>query len=70
MAAAQITAATVSSRSVPTFEGLRSSSVKIAAFVPLRQGLNQRVFRPVVVKAATVVAPKVLLLHFDLSPLF
>ncbi|XP_057545576.1 20 kDa chaperonin, chloroplastic-like [Amaranthus tricolor] len=58
MAAAQITAATVSSRSVPTFEGLRSSSVKIAAFVPLRQGLNQRVFRPVVVKAATVVAPK------------
>ncbi|KAL2932354.1 20 kDa chaperonin chloroplastic [Bienertia sinuspersici] len=58
MAAAQLTAATVSSRNLPTFEGLRPSTLKVAAFVPLRQGLSQRSFRPLVVKAATVVAPK------------
>lgn len=58
MAAAQLTAATVSSRGLPTFEGLRPSSINVAAFVPLRQGLSQRSFRPLVVKAATVVAPK------------
>ncbi|XP_056684518.1 uncharacterized protein [Spinacia oleracea] len=58
MAAAQLTAATVSSRCLPTFEGLRSSSFKVFAFVPSRQGLRQRSFRPLVVKTATVVPPK------------
>ncbi|XP_057537864.1 20 kDa chaperonin, chloroplastic-like [Amaranthus tricolor] len=65
MAAAQLTSATVSSRILPTFEGLRPSSVKINAFVPLRQGLNQKSFRPLVVRAATVVAPK----YTSLKPL-
>ena len=59
MAAAQLTTATVSGRCLPLFEGLKPSTVKIAGFVPLRQGLSQRSFRPLVVKAATVVAPKV-----------
>ncbi|XP_010687539.2 20 kDa chaperonin, chloroplastic [Beta vulgaris subsp. vulgaris] len=58
MAAAQLTATSVSSRGLPTFEGLRPSAIKIAAFAPLKQGLSQRCFRPLVVKAATVVAPK------------
>lgn len=58
MAATQLTAMTVPSRSLATFEGLRPSTVKIAAFAPLKQGLGQRSFRPLVVKAATVVAPK------------
>ncbi|CAO2841664.1 unnamed protein product [Amaranthus hypochondriacus] len=65
MAAAQLTSATVSSRNLPTFEGLRPSSVKINAFVSLRQGLNQKSFRPLVVRAATVVAPK----YTSLKPL-
>lgn len=58
MAAAQFTTATVSGRGLPIFEGLKPSTVKIAAFVPLRPGLSQRSFRPLVVKAATVIAPK------------
>ncbi|KAH9616754.1 hypothetical protein KSS87_012670 [Heliosperma pusillum] len=58
MAAAQLTSASVSSRGLPCFEGLRSSSIKIAAFVPLNKCLNGRSFSPLVVKAATVVAPK------------
>lgn len=66
MAAAQLTATSVSSRGLPTFEGLRPSAIKIAAFAPLKQGLSQRCFRPLVVKAATVVAPKVLLLVIDI----
>lgn len=41
------------------FEGLRSSPVKISSFVPLKQGgLNAWSFRPLVVKAATAIAPK------------
>lgn len=58
MAAAQFTTATVSGRGLTIFEGLKPSTVKIAAFVPLRPGLSQRSFRPLVVKAATVIAPK------------
>ncbi|GMH13770.1 hypothetical protein Nepgr_015611 [Nepenthes gracilis] len=57
MASAHLTASTVSTRSLPTFEGLRPSTVKIASFVPLKHGLTHRSFRPLVVKAATVVAP-------------
>uniref|UniRef100_A0A7C9FN54 20 kDa chaperonin, chloroplastic n=1 Tax=Opuntia streptacantha TaxID=393608 RepID=A0A7C9FN54_OPUST len=61
MAASQLTATTVLARSLPSFEGLRPSTVKIVSFVPLKQGLSQRCFRfrPLVVKAATVVATKV-----------
>ncbi|KAK9705636.1 hypothetical protein RND81_07G072400 [Saponaria officinalis] len=58
MAASQLTSATVSSRCFHSSEGLRSSSVKIASFVPLKSGYNQKSFTSLVVKAATVVAPK------------
>ncbi|KAL9242176.1 hypothetical protein vseg_016202 [Gypsophila vaccaria] len=59
MAASQLTSATVSSRCLPSFEGLRTSSVKVLSFVPsLKSGLNHKSYRSLVVKAATVVAPK------------
>lgn len=62
MATAQLTASsvTVSARNLASFEGLRPSTVKFASFGTLRTGaLTQRSFRGLVVKAATVVAPKV-----------
>lgn len=65
MAATQLTASpvTVSARSLASLEGLRASSVKFSSFGTLRPGtLRQSQFRPFVVKAAAVVAPKVLLL--------
>ncbi|GAB4853674.1 20 kDa chaperonin, chloroplastic [Ancistrocladus abbreviatus] len=58
MSSAQLTASTVLSRTLPTFDGLRPSTLKIASFVPLKLGLPQRSFRPLVVKSATLVAPK------------
>lgn len=60
MATAQLTASSISGRSLPAFEGLRPASVKFgpAGHVTL-PGVNQRSFRGLVVKAATVVAPKV-----------
>lgn len=61
MATAQLTASsvTVSARNLASFEGLRPSTVKFASFGTLRTGaLTQRSFRGLVVKAATVVAPK------------
>lgn len=57
MAASQLTTSTVSARSLPTFE-FRPSAPKVSSFAPLRQGLVHRSFRPLVVKAASVVAPK------------
>ncbi|KAK3004552.1 hypothetical protein RJ639_019058 [Escallonia herrerae] len=63
MAAAQLTASSISARSLlPSFDGLRLSTAKIASVAPLRQG---RSFRGLVVKAATVVAPK----YTSLKPL-
>lgn len=62
MATAQLSASsvTVSARSVASFEGLRPQTVKFASVGTLKAGaLNQRSFRSLVVKAATVVAPKV-----------
>ena len=55
------TAPTISTRSLPSFEGLRASTVRIpSAGLPLKaSGLTQRSFRSLVVRAATVVAPKV-----------
>ncbi|KAM7513506.1 hypothetical protein LguiA_003089 [Lonicera macranthoides] len=67
MATTQLTASSVSARNfLPTFEGLKSSNVRISSFAPLRQGgLSRRSFRGLVVKAATVVTPK----YTSLSPL-
>ncbi|KAL8158682.1 hypothetical protein V2J09_000219, partial [Rumex salicifolius] len=56
MASSQLTASTVSTRALPTFEGLRSSPIKLSSFVNLKQ--TGRTFRPLVVRAATVIAPK------------
>ncbi|KAL8504511.1 hypothetical protein ACS0TY_015899 [Phlomoides rotata] len=62
MAAAQLTSAasSISTKGFASFEGLRASqSVKISSFSPVRT------FRPLVVKAATTVAPK----YTSLKPL-
>ena len=64
MATAQLTAfsISVSARNLSSFEGLRASSVKFASFKPLvgvGLPLSRRSFQGLVVKAATVVAPKV-----------
>lgn len=70
MASAQLTASSISSLSFfPSFEGgLRPSNLKVSSFVPLREsgGISLRSSRRLVVKAATVVAPKVLLLFFTI----
>lgn len=61
MAAAQLGASSVSVsvRSL-SFEGLRPSTVKLANFGTLKAGgVSQRSLRGLVVKAATVVSPKV-----------
>ncbi|KAI5585124.1 hypothetical protein POPTR_006G138600v4 [Populus trichocarpa] len=61
MATAQLTASSisVSARNLSSFEGLRASNVKFASFKPAGGfALSQRPFRCLVVKAATVVAPK------------
>lgn len=65
MATAQLTASTISAKGFVSFDGLRAScsTVKISSFAPLRQnGLSKRSFRGLVVKAATVVTPKVVYL--------
>ncbi|GLU10178.1 hypothetical protein SLE2022_269980 [Rubroshorea leprosula] len=61
MAAAQLTASTmtVPARNFALFDGLRPSTVKFASFGTLRPGtLTHKSFKGLVVKAATVVAPK------------
>ncbi|KAF8027938.1 hypothetical protein BT93_E0768 [Corymbia citriodora subsp. variegata] len=66
MASGQLTAPTFSARLVPSFEGLRPSTVKFASVGPFNAGsLAQRSFRGLVVRAATVVAPK----YTSLKPL-
>ncbi|KAL4329180.1 hypothetical protein AHAS_Ahas13G0274300 [Arachis hypogaea] len=57
MATAQLTASSISSRNVSSFEGLRPSAVQFPSVVRIGT-LTQRSFRGLVVKAATVVAPK------------
>jgi chaperonin GroES len=77
MATAQLTASSISTRNLPSFQGLRSSAVKVGPSVGhlrVGSGLSQRAVRGLVVKAATVVTPKVLfsplISVFDLSVLF
>ncbi|KAF8042943.1 hypothetical protein BT93_A1316 [Corymbia citriodora subsp. variegata] len=60
MASGQLTAPTFSARLVPSFEGLKPPTLKFASVGPFKAGsLAQRSFRGLVVRAATVVAPKV-----------
>ncbi|KAK4344359.1 hypothetical protein RND71_037453 [Anisodus tanguticus] len=64
MATTQLTASSISAKGFASFEGLRSTSnLKVGSFAPLKQ--NSRLFRGLVVKAATVVAPK----YTSLKPL-
>ncbi|GMY36496.1 20 kDa chaperonin, chloroplastic-like [Fagus crenata] len=61
MATAQLTASSISTRNLPSFQGLRSSAVKVGPSVGhlrVGSGLSQRAVRGLVVKAATVVTPK------------
>ncbi|XP_065849145.1 20 kDa chaperonin, chloroplastic [Euphorbia lathyris] len=61
MAAAQLTASSVSvsARNFSAFEGLRPSSVKFPSIGTMNAaGVSHRSFRGLVVKAATLVAPK------------
>ncbi|KAL4284620.1 hypothetical protein GQ457_16G002260 [Hibiscus cannabinus] len=61
MATSQLTASSVtaSARNLASFEGLRPSAVKFVSFGTLKPGaLSHRSFKGLVVKAATVVAPK------------
>ncbi|VVB16843.1 unnamed protein product [Arabis nemorensis] len=63
MASTQLTASpvSVSARSLASLEGLRASSVKFSSFGTLKPGTFRQVqFRPLVVKAAVVIPPKVL----------
>ncbi|KAK7281329.1 hypothetical protein RIF29_09207 [Crotalaria pallida] len=59
MAATHLTASSISARNMVSFEGLRPSAVQFPCVGNVRVGnLTQRSFRGMVVKAATVVAPK------------
>ncbi|KAF5458702.1 hypothetical protein F2P56_022715 [Juglans regia] len=64
MATAQLTVSSISTRNLASFQGLRPTEA--AKFGPsvghltVGRGLSQRSFKGLVVKAATVVAPKVL----------
>ncbi|XP_028782726.1 20 kDa chaperonin, chloroplastic [Neltuma alba] len=59
MATAQLTASSFSTVNLPSFEGLRPSMVQCSVARHVRiGGLTQKSFRGLVVKAATVVAPK------------
>ncbi|GAB4838095.1 hypothetical protein Ancab_027626 [Ancistrocladus abbreviatus] len=69
MVAAWLIASTFLTRNLATFQRLRPSTLKIASFVPLRQGPIHWSFHPLVVKAYTVVALKVLVsLSVAISP--
>lgn len=60
MATTQLTASSISTRNFSSFEGLRTSSIQFRS-KNVRIGTStQRLFPSLVVKAATVVAPKVL----------
>ncbi|XP_043703810.1 20 kDa chaperonin, chloroplastic-like [Telopea speciosissima] len=58
MAALQLTGSSISTRGLPSFQGLRQSSVSVSVIAPPRVGFNQRRLRGLVVRAATTVAPK------------
>lgn len=62
MATSQLTASSISARSLPSFEGLRPSPIKFASTGHVSLvNLNQQSFRSLVVKAATLVASKVII---------
>ncbi|XP_061361527.1 20 kDa chaperonin, chloroplastic-like [Gastrolobium bilobum] len=66
MATAQLTASSISSRNLPSFEGFRPSALQFHSIRNIRFGnLTQRSFPSLVVKAVTVVAPK----HTSVKPL-
>ncbi|GAB4838097.1 hypothetical protein Ancab_027628 [Ancistrocladus abbreviatus] len=58
MAATPLIASTFLTKNLETFQRLRPSTLKIASFVPSRQGPTHWSFHPLVVKAYTVVALK------------
>ncbi|KAK9149466.1 hypothetical protein Scep_008223 [Stephania cephalantha] len=58
MASVQVTGSSFGTRSVPSFDGLHRSTVRFSSAVPTRVGISQRSYKGLVVKAATVVAPK------------
>uniref|UniRef100_A0A2N9EFX6 20 kDa chaperonin, chloroplastic n=1 Tax=Fagus sylvatica TaxID=28930 RepID=A0A2N9EFX6_FAGSY len=61
MATAQLTASSISTRNLPSFQGLRPSALKVGpsvGYCRVGNGLSQRSFQGMVVKAATVVTPK------------
>ncbi|XP_043721596.1 20 kDa chaperonin, chloroplastic-like [Telopea speciosissima] len=59
MASLQLTCSSISTKGLPSFQGLRQSSVSLSVVAPSRVGFDQRTLRRgLVVRAATVVAPK------------
>ncbi|KAK9102192.1 hypothetical protein Sjap_019446 [Stephania japonica] len=58
MATVQVIGSSFGTRSVPSFDGLHISTVRFSSAVPTRVGISQRSYKGLVVKAATVVAPK------------
>jgi len=64
MATTQLTASSISTRNLSSFEGLRTSAIQFPRNNARIGILSQRSFPSMVVKAATVVAPKVLFLFF------
>ncbi|XP_068645818.1 20 kDa chaperonin, chloroplastic-like [Aristolochia californica] len=58
MATVQFSASPFATRRLPSFGGLRPSMVRLSSIQPFRETLSQSSFRGLVVKAATVVAPK------------
>lgn len=65
MATTQLTASSISTRNFSSFEGLRTSSIQFRSKNVKIGTSTQRLFPSLVVKAATVVAPK----HTSLKPL-
>ncbi|KAL6010567.1 20 kDa chaperonin, chloroplastic [Asimina triloba] len=59
--------ATAATRSLPSFDGLRPSMVRVLSAGPSSLGFNQRHFQGLVVRAATTVAPKAISLSLSLS---
>lgn len=54
----------VANRSLASYEGLRPLSIRVPSVGLCSVALNQRCFRGLVVKAATVVTPKVVFFFF------
>lgn len=60
MATSQLTAPSISARIMPSFEGFKPSTVKFTSVDPSKAAAwSRKSLRGLVVRAATVVAPKV-----------